>query len=95
MGGMRTFQVWLVIPLLVACAQSAPAWQKSGASESAMNEDLQQCRLQTRLSPDPSILATPSQGSGTPMIDRGQERDASDSQQIRACMQARGYSLQR
>ena len=92
---MRTPTVWLLIPLLVACAQSAPSWQKSGASESAMNEDLQQCRVQTRLAPDQSTLATPAQGSGTPMIDRGQERDSSDDQRIRACMQARGYSLRR
>ena len=92
---MRTPPAWLLIPLLAACAQSAPAWQKSGASESAMNEDLQQCRVQTRLSPDPSILSAPSPSSGTPMIDRGQERDSSDIQQVRACMQAKGYSLSR
>jgi len=33
------------------------------------------------------------QNSGTPMIDRGQERDAKEDQQVRACMQAKGYSL--
>ena len=92
---MRTPYVWMLFPLLAACAASAPGWQKAGASESAMNEDLQQCRIQTRVSPDPSILATPSQGIGTPMADRGQERDSSDNQQVRACMQARGYSLRR
>lgn len=91
---MRTPTVWFLIPLLAACAQSAPAWQKSGASESAMSEDLQQCRVQARLAPDPSILAAPSpQQSGAPMMDRGQERDAKEAQDVRACMQGRGYSL--
>lgn len=92
---MRTPNVWLLIPLLVACAESAPAWQRSGASESAINEDLQQCRVQARLSPDPSILATPVQTSGTPLIDRGQERDSKEDQQVRKCMQGKGYSLKR
>jgi len=91
---MRTPYVWMLFPLLAACAGNAPAWQKAGASENAVNEDLQQCRVQARLAPDPSVLAlpTPSQ-SGTPMMDRGQERDAKDDQQIRACMQAKGYGL--
>jgi len=91
---MRPSYVWMLFPLLAACAGNAPTWQKSGASENAVNEDLQQCRVQSRLSPDRSILASPSpQTSGSPMLDRGQERDANEDQQIRACMQARGYSL--
>ena len=94
---MKTPQAWLLVSLLSACAANAPTWQKSGASESAINEDLQGCRIQARLAPDPSILATPSpqQSSGTPLIDRGQERDAKEAQQMRACMQAKGYSLSR
>ena len=92
---MRTPSLWLAIPLLAACAGTAPTWQKAGASESAVNEDLQSCRVKVRTSPDPSILAAPVQGSGTPMIDRGQERDAKEEQQIRQCMQAKGYNLAR
>jgi hypothetical protein len=84
----------MLFPLLAACAANAPTWQKAGAGESAINEDLQQCRVQARLAPDPSIFASPAvQNSGTPMIDRGQERDAKEDQQVRACMQAKGYSL--
>ena len=91
---MRPSYVWMLFPLLAACAGNAPTWQKSGATENAVNEDLQQCRVQSRLSPDRSILASPSpQTSGSPMLDRGQERDANEDQQIRACMQAKGYSL--
>jgi hypothetical protein len=84
----------MLFPLLAACASNAPTWQKSGESESAVNEALQQCRVQVRLSPDASILAAPMVSqSGTPMIDRGQERDAKEDQQVRACMQGKGYSL--
>jgi len=91
---MRTPYVWMLFPLLAACAADAPGWQKAGASESAMNEDLQQCRVQARLAPDPAILTAPSpQQSGAPMMDRGQERDAKEAQDVRACMQGRGYSL--
>jgi len=91
---MRTPYLWMLFPLLAACAANAPTWQKAGAGESAINEDLQQCRVQARLAPDPSIFASPAvQNSGTPMIDRGQERDAKEDQQVRACMQAKGYSL--
>jgi len=91
---MRTPYLWMLFPLLAACAANAPTWQKAGAGESAINEDLQQCRVQARLAPDPSIFASPAvQNSGTPMIDRGQERDAKEDQQVRGCMQAKGYSL--
>ena len=93
---MRTPHVWILFPLLAACAGSAPAWQKAGASENAVNEDVQQCRMQARLSPELSALATPiANTSSTPMIDRGQERDAKEDQQIRKCMQGKGYSLTR
>ncbi|HEX6155999.1 MAG TPA: hypothetical protein VFZ54_08245 [Burkholderiales bacterium] len=91
---MRTPYGWLLFPLLAACAGNAPTWHKAGASESATNDDLQQCRVLARQAPESSILAEPmTRQSGTPMIDRGQERDAKEAQDIRACMQRRGYSL--
>ena len=93
---MRTSYQWLFIPLVAACAANAPTWQKAGAGESAVNEDLQKCRVQVRNSPDPSILAAPAVSqSGTPMIDRGQERDAKEDQQIGKCMQDKGYTRAR
>jgi hypothetical protein len=93
---MRTPHLLLLLPLLAACANGAPTWQKAGAGESAANEDLQQCRVQARLAPDPSLLAVPQpRASGTPLIDRGQERDAKEDQQVRSCMQGKGYALKR
>lgn len=92
---MRTPTVWMLLPLLAACAGTAPSWQKSGAGETAINEDLQQCRMQVGQAPDPSILTAPVQTSGTPLVDRGQEQQAGESQRIRKCMEGKGYSLTR
>lgn len=92
---MKTPLVWLSIPLLAACAASAPIWEKSGASETAVAEDLQQCRVEVNRSPGASVLATPAPQSGSPMVDRGQERDAQDERRVRDCMQGKGYSVKR
>ena len=91
---MRTPTVYLLFPLLAACAGNAPTWQKAGASESATNDDLQQCRVQSRMAPDHSVLALPTPNqSGSPMMDRGKDRDAKEAQDVSACMQGKGYSL--
>ena len=96
MGGMKTPLVWLSVPLFAACAANAPVWQKSGASESASAEDFQQCRVEARLTPGASVGATPTpQTSGSPMLDREQERDAEEAQRVRRCMEGKGYSLKR
>jgi hypothetical protein len=92
---MRAPHLLLLLPLLAACAASAPAWDKAGANESATAEDLQRCRVEARGAPPTSIFATPAPRSGTPMMDRGQERDAQEDRQIRDCMQGKGYSLKR
>lgn len=94
MAGMKSLPGWLTVPLLVACA-NAPHWEKSGASETAMADDLQQCRVAARLSPSPHIGGSTPLSSATPLMDRTQERDAQEEQQIRKCMQDKGYSLKR
>lgn len=95
MGAMRPLHGFLIVSLLAACA--APSqWSKPGASDTAMADDLQQCRIQTRLAPQESILAVPSaQTSSSPMLDRSQERDAQEEKEVRDCMQKKGYSLKR
>jgi hypothetical protein len=92
---MKTPLVWLSIPLLAACAASAPTWEKSGAGETAVADDLQQCRVEVSRSPSMSVFATPTPQSGSPMMDRGQERDTQDERRVRDCMQTKGYSLKR
>jgi hypothetical protein len=91
---MRISPVLLLSPLLAACA-AAPTWNKAGASESATAEDLQRCRVEARSAPQTSAFATPTPISGSPMLDRGQERDAQEDRQISDCMRKNGYSLKR
>lgn len=93
MGVMRVY--WWVVPLLAACA-TAPHWEKAGSNDVATSEALHQCRVAARLSPPQAALAVPiAQTSGAPMVDRSQERDGQEDQQIRHCMQGKGYSLKR
>jgi hypothetical protein len=84
-----------LVSLLAGCAGSAPQWEKSGAGETAIADDLQRCRVEVSRSPSASVFATPAPGSGTPMLDRGQERDSQDERRVRDCMQGKGYSLKR
>lgn len=94
MGAMRLY--WWVVPLLAACATTAPQWEKAGSNDVAMSEDLQQCRVQARLSPQQSVEASPTgQTSSAPLADRGQERDAQEDQQTSDCMRGKGYRLKR
>lgn len=90
---MKPIHGWLMVPLLAACA-SAPHWEKSGASETAMADELQQCRVAAMPAPQQRFGPTP-MSSGTPLMDRGQERDSQEAQQIRRCMQDKGYSIKR
>lgn len=93
MGAMRLH--WCVVALLAACA-TAPQWEKAGSNEVAMSEDLQQCRMQVRLSTQQAVPTSPTgQTSSSPLADRGQERDAQETQEITQCMRGKGYSLKR
>lgn len=91
MGAMRLH--WCLVPLLAACA-TAPHWEKAGGNEVAMSEDLQQCRVQARLSTPQTVPSSQTgQSSSAPLADRGQERDAQEDQQVADCMRGKGYSL--
>jgi hypothetical protein len=94
MQAMRLAHGWLIVPLLAACAASGPKWEKAGAGQTAIDEDEQRCRVEARLEQQPSLAQT-QLSSGTPLLDRGQERDAQEEQRIRQCMQNKGYSAKR
>jgi hypothetical protein len=83
-----------MVSLLAACAAGGPRWEKAGAGQSAIDEDEQQCRVEARLAPQPHVGQTPL-SSATPLMDRGQERDAQDEQRIVKCMRDKGYSAKR
>jgi hypothetical protein len=84
-----------MLPLLAACAASAPQWEKPGAAQAAMDEDLQTCRVAARLSPEPHLGGPSPTTSSAPLLERTTERDALEAQQVQKCMEGRGYSAKR
>jgi hypothetical protein len=84
-----------MVPLLAACAAGTPQWDKPGAAQAAIDEDMQKCRVDTRLSPEPRLGGPSPTTSSTPLVDRGQERDAQEAQEVRKCMEGKGYSVKR
>ena len=91
---MKSKAVLLSALALAACA-SAPQWEKSGASESQLNEAMQQCRVQTSLAPEPRIGSLAPSGIGTPAMDRAEGRDAREAVLFDKCMQDKGYRAKR
>ena len=92
---MRPAYGWLTVPLLAACAAGTPQWEKAGAGQTAIDEELQRCRVEARLAPEPRLGGPHTRTSDSPLLDRGQEREAQDEQRIARCMQGKGYSAKR
>jgi hypothetical protein len=84
-----------MVPLLAACAAGTSQWDKPGAAQAAIDEDMQTCRVDARLSPEPRLGGPSPATSGDPFVDRGQERDAQEAQEVRRCMESKGYRAQR
>ena len=84
-----------MVPLLAACAAGSPQWDKPGAGQAAIDEDVQKCRVEARLASQPRLAGPSPMTSGGPLVDRGQERDAQEAQDVRKCMEGKGYSLKR
>jgi hypothetical protein len=91
---MKSTPALLPALILAACA-SAPHWEKSGASETQLNDDMQQCRVQTSLAPEPRVGPLAPSGSGTPAMDRAEGRDAREAVLFDKCMQDKGYRAKR
>jgi hypothetical protein len=79
---------------LTGCSAPTAKWEKPGASIVTIDEDLQQCRVEARLSPELRTAAGPRGALGNPM-ERAEERDAQEAQRIQKCMTAKGYSAMR
>jgi hypothetical protein len=84
-----------MVPLLAGCTAGALQWDKPGAAQAAIDEDTQNCRITARLSPEPRLAGPNTTSSGDPLVDRGQERDAQETQAVRRCMEGKGYRLKR
>jgi hypothetical protein len=84
-----------MVPLLAACAAGTSQWDKPGAAQAAIDEDVQKCRVDVRLLPEARLAGPAPATSGEPLVDRGQERDAQEAQEVRRCMEAKGYRVRR
>ena len=91
---MKSIPACLLALILAACA-SAPPWEKSGASQTQLDEDMQQCRVNTSLTPEPRIGSLTPSGMGTPAMDRAEGRDAREAVLFDKCMQDKGYRAKR
>lgn len=86
----------LCLLVLAACAAPEPIWEKPGASQTAVDEAVQQCRTEVRTAPQ-QHLGTPrphSSGSPyTPGMERLETRESEDVQRFQKCMTGKGFSL--
>ena len=81
--------------LLAACAAPATQWEKPGASQTAVDADLQQCRMQARVASAPSLRSRSPHSAVGPATEMREDRDAREVQLFQKCMQDRGYSAKR
>jgi hypothetical protein len=80
--------------LLAAC-ESAPVWQKAGASEATMKEDGATCHGKARLAPSTPAKPPPSIYASTMVLDADNERLRFEQEEFRRCMEEKGYSSKR
>ena len=86
---------WMLCAALAACAAPEVQWEKPGASPTRVSEDMQQCRMQARLSPQPHTGPLGPRTGGSPGMERIEDRDAFDAQRVQKCMQDKGYTAKR
>jgi hypothetical protein len=80
---------------LAACSAPTAQGEKPGASIVGIQVDLQQCQAEARIAQQALVSPTPRESLGTPAMDRIEDRDAREAQQVQKCMQAKGYSAMR
>ena len=92
---MRLIHVLPLTFALAACGTPADRWEKAGAGPSAVNEAMQECRIASRLSPEPHLGTPTPRTTGTPGMDRMEDRDGREAAQFQQCMLGKGYSTKR
>jgi len=91
---MKIRSLWLLV--LAGCAAPEPNWEKAGASQAAVDEAMQQCRMEARLAPQQHAGTPRPHSSGspyTPGMERVETRDTEDVQRFQKCMTGKGFSL--
>jgi len=85
-----------VFPLLLAACSSPPTWDKAGASETTVQNDSNDCRVQARLAPLPErYMGSPTASVTSNVLSREEQRAMYESQEFQKCMTGKGYSSKR
>ena len=86
----------IVVAFLAGCG-SAPVWQKTGATETVVQNDSDDCRIKARLAPLPErYMGSPTSQSVTAQVmSREEQRVMFESQEFQNCMTAKGYTATR
>jgi hypothetical protein len=100
MGAMnRSRHAWMalaVVALVPAGCGSAPTWQKSGATETVVQNDSDDCRVKARLAPLPErYMGSPTASVTSNVLSRDEQRAMFESQEFQKCMTAKGYTATR
>jgi len=90
---------WLAVAVfsvfLSACG-SSPTWDKAGASETTVQNDSNDCRVQARLAPLPErYMGSPTASVTSNVLSREEQRAMFESQEFQKCMTGKGYSPKR
>jgi hypothetical protein len=83
---------WLALPLMAAACASSVDWAKPGAAQSAIDSDLQGCRVAAQnVAALPRPRTAPKSQTTASEIDA--DRQLEEAQLVQDCMQKRGYRL--
>jgi hypothetical protein len=79
--------------LLLAACSSPPTWDKAGASETTVQNDSNDCRVQARLAPLPErYMGSPTASVTSNVLSREEQRAMYESQEFQKCMTGKGYT---
>jgi hypothetical protein len=91
-----------IVALLLAACGSPPTWQKTGASETVVQNDSEDCRVKARSAPLPErYISWPTSQSVTPqsitapVLAREEQRAMFEADEFQKCMMAKGYTAKR
>ena len=83
-----------IVALLLAGCGSPPTWQKTGATETVVQNDSDDCRVKARLAPLPErYMGSPtSQSAAGRTLSREEQRAMYEADEFQKCMMAKGYT---
>jgi len=96
----RSQHKWMAVAmaaLAFAGCGSPPTWQKTGATETAVQNDSDDCRVKARLAPLPErYMGSPtSQSAAGRALSREEQRAMFEADEFQKCMMAKGYIAKR